>query len=72
MTLLHAVLCCVALRCLWCAVQSMAVQDPAFKFCTRQQAVRDAPWKDWGGVIFQVVRGAARGGLGAGELGLQA
>lgn len=32
----------------------MALQDAAFKFDTRQQAVRDEPWEDFsGGVTFQ-------------------
>ncbi len=37
-----------------CRLQCMALQDPAFKFDTRQQAVRDSPWEDFSvGVTFQ-------------------
>lgn len=41
--------------------QVLQLSDPGFKFGTRQQALRDKPWKDWQGVTFQPVR---RGWLG--------
>lgn len=41
--------------------QVLQLSDPGFKFGTRQQALRDKPWKDWQGATFQPVR---RGRLG--------
>lgn len=32
--------------------QALQLSDPGFKFGTRQQALRDRPWKDWQGVTF--------------------
>ena len=36
-------------------LQAMTLQDPGFKFNTRQQAVQDMPWHDWEGCMFQPV-----------------
>ncbi|KAI3430679.1 hypothetical protein D9Q98_005268 [Chlorella vulgaris] len=32
---------------------AMLTQDPGFKFDTRLQTVRDTPWHDWQGCVFQ-------------------
>lgn len=37
-------------------MQALQLSDPGFKFGTRQQALRDRPWKDWQGVTFLPVR----------------